>query len=105
MGMFDEIFCEAPLPGPIKPKTKSFQSKDLECLLDLYTITKDGRLLKDQHLCEYHGMLNFYTYEREGDYRYWFEYEAKFTDGILQHIELLKITINDEVMYGKDDSN
>jgi len=43
MGMFDTITCEAELPVR-EHQVLSFQTKDLECLLDCYVITRDGRL-------------------------------------------------------------
>ena len=87
MGMFDEIFCSYPLPEdpPEWVKKARFQTKNLENLLDEYTITAEGRLIHhckehewvedEEHLvggymrpvkkwdedCEYHGDLTFYT--------------------------------------------
>jgi len=85
MGMFDEIEVKVPLPGLERPKTNWFQTKDLECLLDRYSI-EDGILLKEGVPCDYHGYIVFYTSEMEK----WFEYEAKFTDGKLVSIEVIK---------------
>jgi hypothetical protein len=76
MGMFDHITCEHVLLGEPKPKTNFFQTKDFDCLMDHYTITEDGRLLKDGAEVQFHGSLNFYTYS---DDDIWFEYEARFT--------------------------
>lgn len=48
MGMLDEITCEHPLPrtGYRLPEGHDdWQTKDLENLMDRYTITADGRLL------------------------------------------------------------
>jgi len=47
MGMFDEIKCECELPDSISNDT-IFQTKSLECLLERYTITSDGRLIHHQ---------------------------------------------------------
>lgn len=88
MGMFDDITCERPLPAEPKPPSTSFQTKDFDCLMDHYTITADGYLLKDGESVPFHGMLNFYTYT---DDDWWFEYEAKFTDGRLVMIEPVSI--------------
>lgn len=44
MGMFDDVQCNYPLPWPEKIG-HWFQSKSLECNLDKYEITEDGRLL------------------------------------------------------------
>lgn len=51
MGMFDSITCNYPLPGLTDPSSINFQTKDLECLLTRYTITREGRLIK--HYVEY----------------------------------------------------
>lgn len=47
MGMYDEIRCEYPLPetGFRVLVGHTFQTKDLDNLLDKYTITTDGRLI------------------------------------------------------------
>lgn len=50
MGMFDTIICDYPLPNP-EHQNLSFQTKSLECLMDDYTITEDGRLIK--HVVKY----------------------------------------------------
>lgn len=42
MGMFDDVRCDVPLPDG--HTGQSFQSKDFECEMSKYTITKDGRL-------------------------------------------------------------
>lgn len=103
MGMFDDLTCEVPVPGDQQPRHPSFQTKDFACLLDHYTIKADGTLWVSgderiaAHQIPFHGMLNFYTYEsddikRDGkDDGWWFEYEAKFTDGKLQGIEVVEI--------------
>jgi hypothetical protein len=48
MGMFDELTCEHPLPDENVDKEVQealFQTKSLDCTMDRYTITKDGRLI------------------------------------------------------------
>ncbi len=46
MGMFDNIDCEFPLPGvPDDTVLNDFQTKSFENRLEVYTITKDGRLI------------------------------------------------------------
>lgn len=86
--MFDYVNCEVPLPG-LAPKLKNLQTKDFECYLSTYTIKEDGTLWTDSYgapvqLAGYHGMLNFYTLERD---QTWHEFNAKFTDGKLEGIE------------------
>jgi hypothetical protein len=44
MGMFDELNCEYPLPDA-EVQDKLFQTKSLECLMERYTISRDGRLI------------------------------------------------------------
>jgi hypothetical protein len=59
--------------------------------MDHYTITADGRLLKEKAEVQFHGMLNFYTYTNDA---MWFEYEAKFADGRLIEIQPISIYRN-----------
>lgn len=48
MGMFDHLVCEYPLPGlPEEGKEWMFQTKDLECNMWTYTITRSGQLIYD----------------------------------------------------------
>jgi hypothetical protein len=47
MGMFDDLKCEYPLPDP-EVQDKWFQTKDFNCHMDKYTITKEGRLIWHQ---------------------------------------------------------
>ena len=109
MGMFDDIRFEGEIPGEPKPKRPHFQTKDLECVLDHYVVKTDGSLWRSEwdsdarvwtagQRVSFHGMLNFYTLEhipgtgpRGCEDAIWFEYEAKFTDGMLQGIEVVDI--------------
>ena len=50
MGMFDNVKIEYEMPDP-EIQNGNFQTKDLENLLDNYTITKEGRLIL--HQCHY----------------------------------------------------
>ncbi len=98
MGMFDTIRCEFPLPDD-RFQEESFQTKSLECLLDNYTLTKQGRLVLHMHRCyqkdsqdvdvAYHGDIRFYTSvgEQDQDTFEWVEYEARFTDGSVTWIK------------------
>lgn len=52
MGMFDWLLCEYPLPDLPDPTSIEFQTKDLDCLLDNYRITKDGRLMHETYRVE-----------------------------------------------------
>jgi hypothetical protein len=95
MGMFDYVRCELPLPDGLDLKheyesrgfkeDKLFQTKDLDCLLDTYTITKDGRLKSsDEQDLNYDGWFVFYVLlPWEDDLR---AYRVLFTDGQLEHL-------------------
>lgn len=94
MGMFDSIQCNLALPLPLEVidimpdiYDHEFQTKDMECLMDLYMLDDQGRLHKEERTshwvdddsyflkgyfdstCEkivdlnFHGVLNFYMYE------------------------------------------
>ena len=94
----------------------TWQTKSLQNLLEDYTITKQGKLVqnivdgewvelpKDQQYkwnthefnktgerkktIKYHGVLNFYTYEFTQKDGWWVEFNAYFTHGKLDKIEL-----------------
>jgi hypothetical protein len=109
--MFDDIRCKYPLPDP-EAQDFAFQTKDLDCNLDMYTITEDGRLLVDRHLLDenldhdknkpfaagnhpfrrtdlgqeevlHHGDITFYASGPNGG---WMEYIARFTHGRVESI-------------------
>lgn len=44
MGLFDYLNCEIDLPGTTKGE--EFQTKDLECFMEYYTIRADGTLIQ-----------------------------------------------------------
>lgn len=59
MGMFDEVIWEG-APEEDK-KDGPYQTKDFNCELDTYTITKDGELFHYGKKCAYFsGQFNFY---------------------------------------------
>lgn len=99
MGLFDTLYCDYPLPDP-EFQNEEFQTKDLECLLDRYRISADGRLCllqrkispfeegirpkdteKDKDI-NYHGEICFYSVSDHGS----LEYCARFTHGALEWI-------------------
>ena len=94
MGMFDDVTCHYLLPDGKPPQP--FQTKTFdEPYLEHYTITAEGRLLRDKPWwtrekdspfdptdTNFHGVLNFYG----GDADEWREFDAKFTDGQLMSI-------------------
>lgn len=115
--MFDTIVVAEKLPFNqemvdfgIDKKALDFQTKDLDNCLDLYFI-QSGKLyiqkykksgLSDedseeksdpyQEEVNFHGEINFYTYEADAtdSYDFWIEYKATFTHGNLEKIDLLK---------------
>ena len=82
MGMFDTIRCEHPLPDACA--ATEFQTKSMDCTLDIFRLTASGRRLDARGAdTGLHGVLRMYTGDKRGG---WWEYEAKFTDGQLQHL-------------------
>jgi hypothetical protein len=94
MGMFDTIRCERELPGDHKPPpTAWLQTKSLECCLDTFTITANGRLVGPYGDIDYHGFIHFGAYHDQISY----EYRAKFTDGNLVELTSESVaTLNDD---------
>jgi len=94
MGLFDTIKCEYPLPEGLHQNLE-FQSKDLECLLDHYTITRDGRLVRHarQGGCglerdvewPYHGDIRIYISDPDDTHQL-IEYVVRFTHGRVEWI-------------------
>lgn len=88
MGMFDEVNFSYRMPDGFE--SNGFQTKDLDCLLDSYTITKAGRLVLDSVSVQverplgdvnFTGTLN--VYDRAFLTRQWHEYDLEFEDGTL----------------------
>ncbi len=65
MGMFDNITCHYPLPDGFNDQERidDFQTKDLDCDLSRYVITKDGQLIHagEQDMTGFTGTIEFYT--------------------------------------------
>jgi len=97
MGLYDIVQCEVPIPGEPKPKYPDFQTKDLYCCLETYTIQSDGTLTGPWGLMKFHGRLRFYTFESsrskdpKDEYGIWYEYEANFQDGKLATLDCVEI--------------
>ena len=98
MGMFDYLKCEFKLPkGNEDVQNEEFQTKDFECLLDLYIITKDRKLkcksVGKTKVIPYHGDIRFYT--STGNYEdkthKWHEFIARFSYGKLDYIKRTKL--------------
>jgi hypothetical protein len=105
--MFDYIRCELPLPDGYAGR--DLQTKDFNCLLLEHVISKDGRLMLASHRAgepmvdaNYHGLVHFigsetagYEPPRSGDFfrraiRVFHRYSAKFTDGQLVSIDIVR---------------
>jgi len=55
MGLYDDVKCEYLLwDAPEEVQNDTFQTKDLNCMMCIYTITKDGELL--HHIYEYYDV-------------------------------------------------
>ena len=107
MGMFDRIVLDKEVAVPIPEEMTQFkdieyQTKSLDCTLSTYSIESDKRLYlidreydsesskKEKKLIDYHGVINFGAYETTDLIDYSVDFEAKFTDGVLQNIRLIK---------------
>jgi hypothetical protein len=112
MGMFDTIYCQYPLPNP-RHQDLDFQTKDLECLLDTYTITQEGwlvqhakrgwgegRLVRDVEW-PLHGDLRFYTSVKTEEPS-WIEYVARFTHGRVEWIRPIEEVRQDPSLIRPD---
>jgi|SRR3989338_6086295 len=97
MGMFDYLKCEFKLPkGNEDVQNEEFQTKDFECLLDLYIITKDRKLkcksVGKTKVIPYHGDIRFYTsIENSENIDIWYEFIARFSYGKLDYIKRTKL--------------
>ena len=99
MGMFDTIRCEYPLPDA-DHQNLEFQTKSLECLLDEYTITRDGKLVRHANRGPFgrpglvadvewpiHGDIEIYqSLERAPGKPTWVEYIVRFTHGRVEWV-------------------
>lgn len=106
MGMFDNIIfedgVEVPLPEEMRVfKDIEYQTKSFDCTMSVYLIGADNSLYltdcafeeksksKEKKKIDYHGIIQFYAYEPTDLIDYSADFEAKFTDGILQNIKLI----------------
>lgn len=120
MGMFDYVVCMYPLPEELpewlKVEGLFFQTKSLDNLLRTYFITEEGSLLLDAYgaggddsfmtareRIQYHGDITFYTnnltmigpdkaaiYKGTGPYPYSVDLNARFTEGTLTDLWVIK---------------
>jgi len=85
MGLFDDVHCRMDLPDTPKPcPTEHFQTKSFDCpYMDKYVIHEDGALTMNGEPLSFHGVVNFYAMQGHD----WWEYDAKFTDGVCVKID------------------
>lgn len=97
MGLFDTVGCEYPLPEA-RHQELEFQTKGLECVMDHFTITRDGRLIRhpggwsrlDRDVeWPVHGDIRIYTSDKTQDPS-WIEYVVRFTHGRVEWIRSLE---------------
>ena len=95
--MFDYVRCEFKLPkGNEDIQNEEFQTKDFECSLDLYILTKDRKLkcksLGKTKVILYHGDIRFYTsIENSENIDRWYEFVARFSYGKLDYIKKQRV--------------
>lgn len=107
MGMFDYISFEEgvniPVPDDMRGlKNIQYQTKSLDNTMSMYSVGKDKCLYLNEDKYEsdsslesknnkinYHGIINFHSYETTDVIDYCCDYQAKFTDGILEDIKLI----------------
>jgi hypothetical protein len=92
--MFDTVHCKYPLQET-RHQDLEFQTKDLECLLGEYTITRNGRLVRHARVGRagpgrdiqwpMHGDIRIYTSVETEDPS-WVEYVVRFTHGQVEWI-------------------
>ncbi|WP_122744931.1 hypothetical protein [Pseudomonas viridiflava] len=89
MGMFDEVNFSYKMPDGFKP-IGCYQTKDLDCLMDIYTVSKAGRLVRDTVFeqaerplgdMNFSGWLNVYATSFPA--QQWHEYDLEFIEGTL----------------------
>lgn len=93
MGLFDTVKCEYPLPIAAH-QDREYQTKDLGSLLDRYTITRNGQLIRHRRPgarglnrdieWPIHGDIRIYDYDQAT--KEFIEYTVRFTHGRVEWI-------------------
>lgn len=89
--MYDEVKCKYPLPGITVPEAINFQTKDLDCALARYKISRKGKLFLlnslrgdfGKTLFKHSGTIQIYT-SHHGE---WIQFEIVFVNGRLMHLK------------------
>ena len=109
MGMYDEVYCDAPLPDGREPRGTCFQTKSFpDPCMCRYRVTSAGRLIDSAgNDLEPDGYITFYTVDREdgdsethGSIQSLREYRARFLSGQLQDLVRVSEHGADHVRYG-----
>lgn len=100
MGMFDYIKIDKSIKIPVSKEFKSlgidphdleYQTKSLDNSLNVYEIRKNKKIYDENNKnLNYHGIIDFGSYYDSDTIDYFLDYKAKFTDGILKYIKLIK---------------
>ena len=98
VGMFDYIKIDKSIKIPAPKDFKlqvdlhdlEYQTKDLENCLFVYTMTRNKTIYQEDKKIKCHGEFNFGSFHSTDLIDYCFDYKAKFTDGKLQNIKLVK---------------
>jgi len=102
MGLYDNLYCEYPLPEG-DPNILVYQTKDTPCqALSTYIIHKDGTIFASDGMYKtgdtwskparepeqwiVTGEVRFYDYSKD---EVWTEYSTYFVDGVLREIHKL----------------
>jgi hypothetical protein len=125
MGMFDEVRFESDLPTPvglparlahafkIYVHSSGLQTKDLECLLDVYVVKANGSLVVNsrtwgdasdkfssaEEFTDFHGRLECHgifttdSLQETVSESFYVKYILKFTDGFLVKVEVAEVTL------------
>lgn len=124
MGMYDELVCKYPLPLK-NANAYTFQTKDLDSMMDHYEIREDGTLWHEAYESRVEvnddaplgmwlhrdnkrwepvtltGEVRFYEFiaGAPGDAN-WIEFSAYYVKGALKHIETIKLP--EHLQAGRD---
>ncbi len=98
MGMFDFVMVKCKLKNDYH-EVENWQTKDLECLLDGYTIDEDGKLWKQSTREDtperfyYNESIRFYMHVDNGTKTQLVECIAIFDDGVVVP-ESIKVSVD-----------
>lgn len=105
MGMFDNVVVKYKINGNYQNTVKEWQTKDLDCGLDRYTITEDGKLWKEtnplgdpkviipERFC-YNGTINFYGSDKN---KVWIDCKITFEDGVVVPGSVVVLVDDEEI--------